>query len=173
MTSTQMQRETQKSPKQQFIDSYHREVQTTLRVLRALPANEVELRPHAKAKTARELAWIFVVEQSMLAAALKGPLPLGQGFPPAPNNYNDIVSQFEQSSTALEKSFENLSDADLNRTVDFFAGPGKMAPYPILELAQFMLCDQIHHRGQLSVYVRMAGGKVPSIYGPSLDEPWT
>jgi len=35
-----------------------------------------------------------------------------------------------------------------------------------------MLDDQIHHRGQLSVYVRMAGGKVPSIYGPSADEPW-
>jgi len=36
----------------------------------------------------------------------------------------------------------------------------------------FMLLDSIHHRGQLSVYVRMAGGKVPSIYGPSADEPW-
>jgi uncharacterized damage-inducible protein DinB len=35
-----------------------------------------------------------------------------------------------------------------------------------------MLCDQIHHRGQFSVYLRMADGKVPSIYGPSLDEPW-
>jgi len=37
----------------------------------------------------------------------------------------------------------------------------------------FLLCDQIHHRGQLSVYLRMADGKVPSIYGPSGDEPWS
>ena len=36
-----------------------------------------------------------------------------------------------------------------------------------------MICDRIHHRGQLSVYVRMAGGKVPSIYGPSADDPWS
>jgi uncharacterized damage-inducible protein DinB len=35
-----------------------------------------------------------------------------------------------------------------------------------------MLHDQIHHRGQFSVYLRMVGGKVPSIYGPSGDEPW-
>jgi uncharacterized damage-inducible protein DinB len=35
-----------------------------------------------------------------------------------------------------------------------------------------MLNDMIHHRGQFSVYLRMAGGKVPSIYGPSKDEPW-
>ncbi len=35
-----------------------------------------------------------------------------------------------------------------------------------------LLCDQIHHRGQFSIYLRMAGGKVPSIYGPTADEPW-
>ena len=172
MPTTQMQKETPVSPKQQFVEWYRREVQTTLRVLRALPATAVELRPHGKAKTARELAWIFVAEQSILAAALKGPLSLGKPFPPAPKNYHEIVTQFEQSAAALEKSLRDLPDADLNRTVEFMAGPGKTAMYQILDLAQFMLCDQIHHRGQLSVYVRMAEGKVPSIYGPSLDEPW-
>jgi uncharacterized damage-inducible protein DinB len=35
-----------------------------------------------------------------------------------------------------------------------------------------MLMDAVHHRGQFSVYLRMVGAKVPSIYGPSLDEPW-
>jgi uncharacterized damage-inducible protein DinB len=43
---------------------------------------------------------------------------------------------------------------------------------PKIDFLWFLLCDQIHHRGQLSVYLRMAGGKVPSIYGPSGDEPW-
>jgi uncharacterized damage-inducible protein DinB len=36
-----------------------------------------------------------------------------------------------------------------------------------------MICDQIHHRGQLTVYIRLAGGLVPSIYGPSADDPST
>lgn len=54
----------------------------------------------------------------------------------------------------------------------FFSGPRTMADYSRLEIAWFMLYDQIHHRGQLSVYLRMSGAKVPSIYGPSLDEPW-
>lgn len=40
------------------------------------------------------------------------------------------------------------------------------------DLLAFLLADQIHHRGQFSVYLRMADGKVPSIYGPSGDEPW-
>jgi uncharacterized damage-inducible protein DinB len=47
-----------------------------------------------------------------------------------------------------------------------------MGNIPVGDFSWFVLHDQIHHRGQLSVYVRMAGGKVPSIYGPSHDEPW-
>jgi uncharacterized damage-inducible protein DinB len=47
-----------------------------------------------------------------------------------------------------------------------------MADVRVIDILWFMLMDSIHHRGQLSVYVRMTGGKVPSIYGPSGDEPW-
>ena len=52
-----------------------------------------------------------------------------------------------------------------------FATPA-FAAEPAGAIASMMLWDQIHHRGQLSVYLRMAGGSVPSIYGPSADEPW-
>ena len=47
-----------------------------------------------------------------------------------------------------------------------------MADVPKMQFLWMLLSDQIHHRGQLSVYLRMADAKVPSIYGPSLDEPW-
>jgi uncharacterized damage-inducible protein DinB len=58
-------------------------------------------------------------------------------------------------------------------TVQFFVAPKQVGDIPAESFLWFMLHDQIHHRGQLSVYVRMAGGKVPSIYGPSADEPWS
>src|ERR1700730_16657063 len=51
------------SPKQQFLDTYEQEHQRTMRVLRAYPKAKVELQPHPKCKTARELAWMFVIEQ--------------------------------------------------------------------------------------------------------------
>jgi uncharacterized damage-inducible protein DinB len=51
-------------------------------------------------------------------------------------------------------------------------GPGQVADVPVADMLWIMLLDAVHHRGQLSVYLRMAGGKVPSIYGPSADEPW-
>jgi uncharacterized damage-inducible protein DinB len=47
-----------------------------------------------------------------------------------------------------------------------------MGDVPKVAFLWFILHDQIHHRGQFSVYLRIAGGKVPSIYGPSADEPW-
>ena len=47
-----------------------------------------------------------------------------------------------------------------------------MGNFPVAEFLWFMLMDSVHQHGQLSVYVRCAGGKVPSIYGPSADEPW-
>jgi uncharacterized damage-inducible protein DinB len=61
---------------------------------------------------------------------------------------------------------------DLDGTVVFMVGPRQKGDVPLADFVEFMLGDQIHHRGQLSVYLRMAGGKVPSIYGPSADEPW-
>lgn len=64
-------------------------------------------------------------------------------------------------------------DADLEQKVKFFVGPKTLGDWTRISFLWFLLHDQIHHRGQLSIYLRMAGAKVPSIYGPSGDEPWT
>ena len=56
--------------------------------------------------------------------------------------------------------------------MQLFVAPKTLGDYPTMEFLWFLLFDHIHHRGQLSVYLRMVG-KVPSIYGPSGDQPWT
>ena len=63
-------------------------------------------------------------------------------------------------------------DDKLQETVKFFTGPGQMGDFTRLDFAWFLLHDQIHHRGQFSIYLRLADAKVPAIYGPSGDEPW-
>jgi uncharacterized damage-inducible protein DinB len=160
------------SPKDLFLESFIREHNTTLKVLRAFPADQGEFRPHPRSQSARELAWTFVLEQALITAALHDKLNLGSGFPPVPADFQAIITQFESEFNTLVDDLRKSSDAQWNGTVKFFAGPGQMADFPKIDFAWFMLCDQIHHRGQYSVYVRMAGGKVPSIYGPSADEPW-
>jgi uncharacterized damage-inducible protein DinB len=103
--------------------------------------------------------------------ALERELRLGGGFPPAPDSWDAVVEKLEQNRQQLVALLED-PNTDFNGTVTFFVGPKQTGEIPIEDFLWFMLHDQIHHRGQLSVYTRMAGGKVPSIYGPSADEPW-
>ncbi len=67
---------------------------------------------------------------------------------------------------------KGVPDEELSGTVKFFVAPKTMGDVPKLQFIWMMLHDQIHHRGQFSIYPRMADAKVPSIYGPTADEPW-
>lgn len=160
------------SAKQQLIESLSREHEKTLKVLRALPPEQAEFRPHPRSQSAREIAWTFVMEQMLIVKALNDQLHLGGGYPPVPSDFQAIVGQFQRDFQGLVEQIRKTPEAKLGSTVQFPVGPGQMGDWSKVAFAWFMLSDQIHHRGQLSVYVRMAGGKVPSIYGPSADETW-
>ena len=160
------------SEKNQFLDTFRREHATTMRVLRALPPEQGEFRPHERSQSARHLAFTFAMEQKLISLAIQDQLKLGGGMPKAPDDYDAIVNQFEKDFTDLVALIERTPEAQLYTTVKFPVGPGTMGDFTKLAFAWFMLFDQIHHRGQFSVILRMAGGKVPSIYGPSADEPW-
>lgn len=161
------------TPKQMFLDTFVQEHVTTMKVLRAFPAAQAEFKPHERSQSAHRLAWTFVVEQAMISAALTNSLTLGAGMPKPPDSFQAVVEQFEKDFHVLVELIKKTPDTQFNTgTVKFYSGPGTLADFPIPQFSWFMLCDQIHHRGQMSVYVRMAGGKVPSIYGPSADEPW-
>jgi uncharacterized damage-inducible protein DinB len=162
-------------PRKQFLDSFEREHATTMKLLAAYPADKLELQPHAKCKTARGLAWMFVMEQGLGATALtKGldwskPMP---EMPPPPATMNEIMAALDQGHQQVAGIVKGMSDAQLAQTVKFPVAPKTLGDVPKLQFVWMLLCDQIHHRGQFSIYLRMADGKVPSIYGPSADEPW-
>ena len=158
-----------------FADTYERESATTVRVLRAYPEDKLDFRPHEMSKSARELAWLFVMEQGMLETALTTGFDWSkpQPKPPAPPaTMREIADALEAGQRRVVQRVRETPEDELPRTVSFFTGPRQTGDYHTKSFLWFMLHDQIHHRGQLSVYVRMAGGKVPSIYGPTADEPW-
>jgi len=160
--------------KQQLLEAYDREHAITMRLLRAYPPDKLELRPHAKCKTARELAWIFVGERALGAMVLKSaldPAALRSG-PQPPAGWTDLLNAIEQAHTEFRALIDSYSESDLLQEVPFFVAPKTMGNIRRLQFLWFLLSDQIHHRGQFSIYSRMADGKVPSIYGPSADEPW-
>jgi uncharacterized damage-inducible protein DinB len=160
------------SPKQQFLDVFRRESATTRRVLNSVPDAQGEFKPSPNNKTAREIAAIFSLGQGGIAAALTDNWQWPPQFPAAPATYAEVVANFEATNQAVLQALENTPESRLLETVTFFTAPKTMGPIPVIELMWFMLLDSIHHRGQLTVYLRMMGAKVPSIYGPSADEPW-
>jgi uncharacterized damage-inducible protein DinB len=161
-----------KSARQQFLDSFKREHECTMKVLRAFPQDQVSFRPHPRSNSVKDLAFTFVMEQRLISLAMRDELKLGGGAPKAPEEFNAIVEQFERDYVELVRLIEKLPADKLDGTVTFPLGPGKIGDWNKMDFSWFMLHDQIHHRGQLSVYLRMIGGKVPAIYGPSSDEPW-
>jgi hypothetical protein len=148
------------------------ESQTTLKVMRAFPADQSSFQPHPRSQNAVTLMSTFTVEQGIATMAINGTLKMGGGFPPPFATIPDAIKAFEGAVAGAIATANSAPASAWTRNVEFFTGPGKVGPVPAGPIAEMLLGDQIHHRGQLSVYIRLAGGKVPSIYGPSADEPW-
>ncbi len=164
------------SPKQRFLEMYEKEHATTMRVLRAYPADKAEFKPNERCKTARELAWIFAIEPrlgSMVVINDVFAAGMPSGRPPeAPKSWDAVVGAVEQAHKEFADAIRALPDEKLEETSKFMTGPRQLGDVRRLDFLWFLLHDEIHHRGQFSVYLRAAGGRVPSIYGPSEAEPW-
>ncbi len=93
-------------------------------------------------------------------------------LPPLPARIGEIAAAVERSHHKVAEALKTAEDAKLEGSVRFFVAPKTLGDYPTMEFLWYLLFDHVHHRGQLSVYLRMVG-KVPSIYGPSGDQPWT
>jgi len=157
--------------KEQFLGALQKELPTTMKVLKAYPASKADLKPHAKCKSAKELAWMFVTEQKASEQALDGGIEFGK-MPKPPGTLAEVITTYEQSCKAFVERVKKTPEAELNKTVKFFVAPKQMGDLRKMDVLRYMLMDSVHHRGQFSVYLRVADGKVPSIYGPSAGEPW-
>jgi uncharacterized damage-inducible protein DinB len=165
-----------KSPKQQFLEAFEREHERTMRVLRAYPDDETDFRPHERSRTAREVAWPMVLGQErLMTKALTTGFDWSKppGAPPeAPATMSAIADAAERAHRQVVELLRNADDAKLEGSVQFFVAPKTLGDVPKMEFLWYLLFDHVHHRGQLTVYLRMVG-KVPSVYGPSGDQPWT
>lgn len=162
--------------KQTFLQTLDREFATTMRVLRAYPTDKLDLKPSEKSKTAHQLGWTFVLERGLGMRVWRDELAKGLAAgskpPAAPESWDEILTALEKANGEYRALIAAASDEELHGIVHFFVAPKTMGELTRLHWIWFLLHDEIHHRGQFSVYVRMAGGTLPSIYGPTADEPW-
>lgn len=140
-----------------------------VRVLKALPQNRLDYRPDPKARTAAELAWVIAAEEAALVSLLdKGTIQWKET--PPPTKLDEIVATYERSAAAVDERLSRLDDAGWEKKGSFVMVGSPAWEDTIGQMLWGFLFDAVHHRGQLSTYLRPMGGKVPSIYGPSADD---
>src|SRR5205807_8623380 len=145
----------------------------SVKVPRADPGANSDSKPNDHSGSAKELAETFVFEAYGGTQGVDGDLAFPpKNMPTMPEKWDSVVAECERAFKTLADKVRRAGDAELNKTVKFFVAPKQMGDIRRMDFLWFLLMDMVHHRGQFSVYLRMAGGKVPSIYGPSADEPW-
>jgi uncharacterized damage-inducible protein DinB len=147
-----------------FTSFWVRESRTTRNVLARIPEGS-EYRPDPKSRTAQEIAWQIVCEERMLLNALES----GKGAwspAPVPATMQEIVETYEQESASNAERLAVVPDSRWGGTLDWFGKERPTSP-----MAWSFLFDIVHHRGQITTYLRPMGSTVPQIYGPSADEP--
>lgn len=157
-----------------FLNTWQREHATTMKILKQLPAEKADFTPTTeKTKSAKDLASMFIAEMNVVDGVVKGQIDFTNtsGFKP-PANYADVLSVLDSKYKEMVNKVNSLSEADWNSTMPFPVAPKQMGQVRKADILWTMMMDSIHHRGQFSIYLRLVGAKVPSIYGPSADEPW-
>ena len=143
------------------------ELPAFVNVLKALPADKLDYKPHPSSPDARQLVWTLAMELKSAAEACER----GEtSFPrdPAPD-LAAMIAEFEGNYARLTDVVSRLDDAGWERPARLSSGGKVVMEQPAREFVWMLFFDAIHHRGQLAAYIRPMGGKVPSIYGPSAD----
>jgi uncharacterized damage-inducible protein DinB len=136
-------------------------------IIAAIPSGRADYRPHADSRSAFDIAWHIVsAEIKYLDAIAAGVFPHDlRPVPDAVRTPSDVLQWYVERFDPAVKRIESTSGDELLRIVDFYG----LRSFPAVMLLQLIMNHTIHHRGQLSTYLRPMGAKVPSMYGPSYD----
>jgi uncharacterized damage-inducible protein DinB len=151
-----------------LVADFEREMQTTLRVIDAVPNGHLDYRPDSKAKTALGLVRHITLEDEWLLNSIAN----GEFTPPPDDsdacgimNPADAVARYKQKVPAALNRVRALPGDKLTKVIDLLG----MIQMPGINFLALAVKHSVHHRGQLSTYLRPMGGKIPGIYGPSAD----
>jgi uncharacterized damage-inducible protein DinB len=147
-----------------FTKFWTQEAKTTSKVISRIPENN-GYKPDPKSRTAMDIAWQIVCEEQMLIDALESG-KAAWSPPPAPKTMQEIHAAYEKQSAAVIEKLGRLPDRKWNGDLEFFGNKRQASGF-----AWSFLFDIVHHRGQITTYLRPMGSTVPQIYGPSADEP--
>lgn len=152
-----------------FKACFNTELNATRAILEALPADKLDYKPHPVNRSAYEISehilghmvdFKVILEQHVVDETLVFTF----------NNPAEAGSRFAELADAVNKTLDNTTDASWeNEPVELKINGNSFLTIPRMQMMWFFFFDVIHHRGQLSSYVRPMGGKNPAVYGYSAD----
>jgi uncharacterized damage-inducible protein DinB len=153
-----------------FLKFWDKEAPAMRKVLSRIPEERSDYRPAPKSRNAREIAWLMVREEIVLGHGLeKGVLEWEEL--PTPPTMKEILETYDRHHDDVTRRLRATDAARWEQRVPFTFGGQELMNETGYDNAWGFLFDLIHHRGQLSTYLRPMGSTVPQIYGPSADEP--
>jgi uncharacterized damage-inducible protein DinB len=155
--------------RESMLEGLSREMETTKKVLAAIPDDKRDYRPDPKARTAWELAWhLASCDVQMTDEIADQKFSMEPRFKDEPKTTAELVAWYDTNFKRAINRVREMSAEQLSTPVDFYG----VFNMPAVFYLTFVNNHSIHHRGALSTYLRPMGSKVPSIYGGSADEPW-
>src|SRR3954468_7586831 len=153
-----------------FLKTWDREAESTLKLLRALPASQYDFRPDAGGRSLGELAWHLAEGDAYMSQWVEtGKFDMATKPPhiERPRTVEALAPGFELVHKDAVARIKKLTPEDLDRTLPFFNG--QQTPIRTI-LWDWIVAHSIHHRGQLSLMCRLAGGACPGLYGPNRED---
>jgi uncharacterized damage-inducible protein DinB len=151
-----------------FASRWETEQAAFRKVLAALPNDKLDYCPHERCTKAGDLAWQLTMEQRGIADLLKTNQTEYGGA--RPESLDAILADWDKATAEARETLKSVDDATWEGEAKFIMGGNPVWTTTLRDMLWGFLFDMVHHRGQLSSYLRPMGAKVPSIYGPSADE---
>lgn len=154
--------------KAEFLAHRRSEFPKTIKLLRMYPEDKKDLKPSPIIRSAIETLNTFIHEEGInLSYATTGAFDAAEfAWAAPPASMAEGITKLEAIAAEVDAALRRMSEEDFQQPTNFFGMQTSLS-----EAMLTMLLDHIHHRGQFTIYSRMAGAKVPQIYGPSADEP--
>jgi uncharacterized damage-inducible protein DinB len=158
---------------QALLPEFDHEMATTRRLLERVPDDKLGWKPHDRSMTMGQLATHLATLPHWSESIMAEDSFDVATAPPTPKlaSRQEILGAFDQSAAAARKAIAGASDESMMKPWSLVAGGKTVFSLPRVAVVRgFIMNHVIHHRGQLSVYLRLNDVPVPSIYGPSADE---
>ncbi len=157
-----------------FLGEFEHEAVTTRKFLERIPEDKLTWRPHEKSMTAGQLALHiarFPAGIVNMAREEQTQMPDLKAAMPQPESVSEILSTFDNSVATVREILPTIDDQSMQEMWRALQGETEILAMPRMAVLRNILLNHLyHHRGQLGVYLRLLGAKVPSCYGPSGDE---